>query len=378
MRKLLFVSYALFLLLIVYSSYYFVDPNLSYLQWFYLHFKLQSQTEKVVLLLLILLIFFFFYIAILMLYRRKILTQKDGILLIAITTLFLLFAYPAVYSYDIFNYFATAKVAFLYGENPYIIMPIELSGDPLLAFMHAPNKVALYGPGWIIFTLLPFLTGGGNFILTLFSFKVVVVLFYFLILYLIYKLSKNFFAVLFFGLNPLVVIETIWSGHNDIVMMALLITGFYLYLNRRRKLGFIFYILSIVIKYATVILLPVLLFLKYTYRKKILNKSQILRWSMYGMITIFLLSSLREEIYPWYAIWFLPFVAMAGKRSEKILAILFTFCLELRYFPYMILLTHFGMTPMLKIGVTFGPLLFVALLLLIKNKWGKIPSRYLR
>lgn len=372
MRKLLFVSYALFLLLIVYFSYYFVDPNLSYLQWFYLHFKLQSQTEKVLLLLSGLLIFFFFYVAILLLYRRKILTQKDGILLIAITTLFLLFAYPAVYSYDIFNYLATAKVAFLYGENPYIIMPIELSGDPILAFMHAPNKVALYGPGWIIFTLLPFLTGGGNFLLTLFSFKVVVVLFYFLILYLIYKLSKNFLAVLFFGLNPLVVIETIWSGHNDIVMMALLITGFYLYLNRRRKLGFLFLILSVVIKYATVILLPVLLFLKYTYRKKIINQRQLFRWSMYGMITIFLLSSFREEIYPWYAIWFLPFVALAGKRSEKILAVLFSFCLELRYFPYMIFLTHFGITPILKIMITFAPVTLIIIFLLAKRLWPRI------
>ncbi|MBI2442976.1 MAG: hypothetical protein HYV40_03675 [Candidatus Levybacteria bacterium] len=378
MKTRLVIAYGVFLIGVLVSSYCFVDPNLQYLQWFYLHFSLRSQPGKIALLLIILVIFFTFYILILRLYQRKILKQKDGIRLITMTVLCLLFSYPAVYSYDIFNYVATAKVAFLYGENPYIVMPIEFTGEPILSFMHAPNKVALYGPGWIILTLLPFIVGGGNFVLTLFSFKAFIIVFYCLLLYLLYKLSKNFFAVLFFGLNPLVVIETIIGGHNDVVMMAFLFIGIYLYLRKNRSFGVIFYICSVITKYATLILLPVFLLLKYTHRREIITQTQLLRWSMYGMIIIFLMSSFREEIYPWYAIWFLPFVALVGSRNEKLLAIVFTFCLELRYFPYMIFLTHFGITPLLKTIITFVPLIVLVVLLFINRVWGKTSLHYLR
>lgn len=372
MKRLSFISYTIFLILVLYCSYYFIDPNLGYLQWFYLHFKFQSQVEKVVILFLIQIIFFSFYILFLWLYKKKKLKSKDGVVLISITVLCLLFAYPAVYSYDIFNYLATAKVAFFYRENPYVIMPIEFSGEPFLAFMHAPNKVALYGPGWIILTLLPLLVGGGNFILTLFTFKALVVSFYLLLLYMLYKISRSLYPVLFFGLNPLVVIETLWSGHNDIVMMALLMTGYYMYLNKRKIIGFIFFFFSVFIKYATLILLPVLLVLKYRNLRRSINQKLLFRWTMYGMIAIFFLSTLREEIYPWYAIWFLPFVALAGKKNEKMLAIVFSFCLELRYFPYMIFLTHFGLTPIIKIFITFVPVTLLILYLYFKKLWPRI------
>lgn len=372
MKYLLFSFYAFFLILIVYLSYFFVDPNLSYLQWFYLNFKLGSHQGKILVLFLVLIILFMFYGCMLWSYKKKRINQRDGVVLILITGLILLFAYPAVYSYDIFNYLATAKVAYLYGENPYILMPIEFTGEPLLSFMHAPNKVALYAPGWVLITFIPFIAGAGNFILTVLSFKAVIVLFYFLLLYLIYKISKNFSAVVFFGLNPLVLIEILWSAHNDVVMMAFLLTGMYLYLHKQRVLGIGFFILSFLIKYATIILLPVLFWLKYIRRKKVITQHELLRWSMYGMLIIFLISAFREEIYPWYAIWFLPFVAMSGTRNEKIVAVIFTFCLELRYFPYMISLTHFGMTPLLKTSITFAPVFLVIVVLYFKRIWGKI------
>lgn len=376
MKKILFILYPLFLCAVTYQSYFFVDQNLHYFGWFYKHFVIETRGEKAVALLLLLLIFFLFYIVSLWLYKKKQLTQKDGIVLIVVTTICLLFAYPAVYSHDIFNYLATAKVSFFYKENPYIIMPIEFGGDPLLAFMHAPNKIALYGPGWIMLTFFPYVLAGGSFIAMLFLFKATVIVFYYFLLYFVYKLSKNFFAVLFVGLNPLVVIETLWSGHNDSVMMALLLAGFYLYRHRRRGIGVLFYVWSILIKYATGILLPLLLLLKYTHKGKPIPQELVYRWSMYGMIGIFLLSSFREEIYPWYAIWFLPFVALAGNKNEKLLVILFTFCLELRYFPYLFLGTHFGITPVLKSLITFCPVGVALAFLVVKKIWQKKALRY--
>src|SRR5260221_3326430 len=111
-------------------------------------------------------------------------------------------------SYDIFNYIATAKVLFLYHENPYIIMPIEFLGDPFLLFMHAANKLALYGPFWIIMTGIPFLFSVKNFILSLLLFKLFVASFYFGTILFFNKLAKNLLSIFVFGLNPLVIIET--------------------------------------------------------------------------------------------------------------------------------------------------------------------------
>jgi hypothetical protein len=309
---------------------------------------------------------------------RKRINTKDGIMFIVMTILFLICAYPAVYSYDIFNYVATAKVAFLYNENPYLVMPIEFTGEPLLRFMHAPNKVALYGPVWLLLTYIPYVLGSGNFLITLFLFKVLVTIFYIVLLFFIYKLSNNFFSVLFVALNPLVVIETIVSGHNDAVMMAIFFASLYYFLRAKTLLGSSLFILSVLIKYATLFLVPVFLVFSYIYKQKKINKEKILTWLLFGMIGIFLLSSFREEIYPWYALWFLPLVAISGRRREMLLAILFTFCLELRYFPYMILLTHFGPTPYLKLAITFVPLFMIFVYLYLKRICGKISFHFLR
>lgn len=378
MKNLLFVLYGFFLLAFTFCTYFFIDPNISYLNWFYLHFQLGSHILKVALLFSILIIFFLFYLFILFLYMKKTLTMKDGMILIAMTIIFLMVAYPAVYSYDIFNYIATAKVAFLYKENPYVIMPIEFTGEPLLRFMHAPNKVALYGPVWLLFTFIPYIFGNGNFIVTLFLFKGLVVIFYILLLLFIYKLTHNFFSVLFVALNPLVVIETIISGHNDAVMMALFLASLYYFLRARIFIGSSLFILSVFIKYATLFLAPVFLVFSYLYKQKNIKRERLMNWLLFGMIGIFLLSSFREEIYPWYALWFLPFVAIIGRRRDMLIAILFTFCLELRYFPYMILLTHFGPTPYLKLLITFLPLFMIFVFLYAKRICGKISFHFLR
>ena len=304
--------------------------------------------------------------------KTKKLTQPEGVFLIIVTALCLFPAYPTVFSYDIFNYMATAKVAYFYGENPYVIMPIEFTGDPILRFMHAPNKTALYGPAWILITAVPHFLGFGNFMISMYFFKFLVMIFYFFVLYLIFKMSKNIFPVIFFGLNPLVVIETLLSGHNDIVMVGFLLLALTYFFRLNYGRGIIFLVFSIFIKYATLPVVPLLLYLKKSrFKSGKLWRTTVLRWSLYLMIIIFLLSFLREEIYPWYAIWFLPFVALIGSRRERILAVILSASLLLRYFPYYIFLTPEGMTAFTKSLITFIPILTVLLYFMISRIWSK-------
>ena len=282
-------------------------------------------------------------------------------------------AYPAMLSNDIFNYIATAKVLFTYHENPYIIMPIEFTGDPLLKFMHAANKTALYGFVWILLTGIPFVLGFSNIFLTLFSFKLFITIFYLLTIYYIGKITKQKLSMILFGLNPLVLIETMVSGHNDIVMMFFALVSLWVFLKRESLKGIVLLLLSIFIKYASGILVPLYL---YMYITKHYEMRKMLTLAAVSMFCIFFLSSIREEIYPWYAIWFLIFVVLIPqKRVLLTLSILFSFSLLFRYIPYMFFGTYGGITQGVKTVLTFAAPSLYLLFILGKTLWVKVSSR---
>lgn len=360
--KLIIIIYATFLLGFTLFSYLFVDLNLIYMKDLYTGFANLNRELVTVVYVIFILLFFLFYIF----FLRNI-TQKLLMNLIILSVAFLFLSYPAILSYDIFNYIFTAKVLFWYQENPFIVMPIEFIGDPYLGFTHAANKVALYGPSWISMTSLPYLLGFNNFILTLFNFKLFVITFYFGIIYLIYKLSGKTENAAYFALSPLVLIETFVSAHNDVSMMFFGLLSIYLLKKDKIILALIFLFASVLIKYATIFLLPIFiyyLFLKY--KKRIIDWEKIYIISSLLMFGVFFLSPIREEIYPWYGIWFLTFIAITNNKKLKVLGVVLSFGLMLRYVPFMYLGNHFGITPLIKIIVTYIPII-VFLLYLVKD-----------
>jgi hypothetical protein len=361
------VFYFIFLLSFSIFSYLFIDQNFAYLKDLYSGFAFTNRQQIVVLYSIFILAFFYFYSQ----FIRKIKTLPKLKIIIGISIAVLIFSYPAFLSFDIFNYIATAKTLFFYGENPYIVMPIEFEGDSLLSFTHAANKIALYGPLWVGLTAIPFFLGLGNYLLTVISFKIFIALFFIGATYLIWRISNNIFSVSLFALNPLVLIETFMSSHNDIVMMFFAILAFYLLKKKKLSLSFIFILASILIKYATVLLIPVFIYATIKIiKKEDLDWDKIFLISFFSMSSIFLLSHFREEIYPWYAIWFLPFAALVpNKKIILYISLAFSLGLLFRYTPFMLYGTHFGTTPFVKNLVTFVPPLVA--LIYFKDKWLK-------
>jgi hypothetical protein len=360
---------SIFLLgLFVCFSYLFVDANLIYLQVLSKGFAGQHRLIASGMFVFFLLCFYGLYIYILSRIQKEALRTPAVLKLLLIFSGVLLFAYPAVTSYDIFNYIASAKTTFFYGENPYIIMPITFIGDPILLFTHAANKVALYGPFWILLTGVPFLLSVGNYIVAIFLFKALVISFYFGILYMIWRITRNTFAVVFFGLNPLVLFETAVAGHNDVVMMFFALSALYLYKKEHKLLSIFMVFCSILIKYATIVLIPIFLYIFWLQKnEKKINWEVVYLLCAIAMTGIFLLAPIREEIYPWYAVWFLSFIALFTQRKYFVTSsIIVSFFLLLRYIPYMYLGTHFGITPVIKIFLTFAPV--VVLLLFVAHK----------
>lgn len=377
MKKFLIVSYFIFLSLFSIFSYAFVDPNLLYLKDIYSGFAFSNRFLTAIFYMLFIFIFFIFYGIFVWLAVKKKLKFKDMLILLGSTIGILLFSYPAMLSYDIFNYIATSKVLFFYRENPYVIMPIEFIGDPLLSFTHAANKIALYAPLWVFLTGAPYVLGFGNFIVTLLNFKILLSAFYLATVFLIWKISKNIVSVFLFSFNPLIITETLISGHNDIVMMFLALFSLLLLIKKKIFLAVLLVILSILVKYATILLIPVFLyFLWRTIKKKDIGWKTIFYSSSLLMYVGFLLSPIREEIYPWYALWFLPFAFLvADKKLLLYISIAFSFGLLLRYIPFMFFGTHAGLTPIIKTSVTFIPVFLVLFYFIARKLWERIFSR---
>lgn len=370
MKKLIIVVYIFLLSFISFFTYLYIDQNLSYLKFIYTGIAYNYRFQTATIYIGIIVTLFIYYNYFLKQYQEKKLTVFNIKYLISATVAIMMFSYPAVLSYDIYNYIATAKVIFRHYENPYVVSPAELQGDPLLDFMHASHKTALYGPFWILLTFIPYITGLNIFILTLFSMKLLIAVFYLLTIFLIYKLSLSWYKVLAFSLNPLVISEILISGHNDIVMMFLVLLSYYLIKKKKSTmLSALIFILSIFIKYATLFLIPVFIYIAYTtLKKRVIKWSKVYFYSFILMLIVFLLSPFREEMYPWYAVWFFVFIILAENgKNIFIYIILLMLGLSLKYVPYMYSGLYNQTTIFMRTLIVVTPLLLYLILFFTKK-----------
>ncbi len=281
---------------------------------------------------------------------------KKIALTLAAAAFILAFAYPAL-TYDLFNYMATAKVAYTYHENPYLVMPVEIPNDPNLAFTRAANKVALYGPVWLAITAIPHYLGGENVWRTIVVFKLMNAAVYLGFCYFIWRLTRNLTNVMFFALNPLVLIEVVMNGHNDIYMMFLALGALALWRNgtlRSKVVAGLLLFASWWVKGATLVFTP-LFFLK--------NVSwDRLALAAYCLLSLvfFIVAPIREELYPWYAVWLVSTASLLTFKSHRFIywfTIVLSFALELRNLPYMWMGYYEGPGPFLRTLVTIVPIM---------------------
>lgn len=281
----------------------------------------------------------------------------------------LFFAFPGL-SFDVFNYIATAKITYLYKENPYIVMPIEISNEPMLAFLHAANKVALYGFVWIVFAFVPYILGLGQLFVTLYFFKIFIFAWYLVATWLVWVLgNKKPWSLAFFAFNPLVLTETLLAGHNDVVMMALALGSFWFLKKKKIGIACILLFLSIGIKFATLFLFPIIwMIAQQLWQDTSIDWNRIWRWSAWAMLAAFFLSPLREELYPWYFLWPLTFIALLRPNHFLVwMSYGFSFGLPFRFVPFLVTRRWDGLVPLIKKFVSFVPPLTSSLIYAIKK-----------
>lgn len=306
-----------------------IQKNFQYIGYF-------QRPLSTALYLGILFLLFFFYWLLLRLIRNNKVSLIDFKFLVIITVGILLLAYPA-FSYDIFNYIFDAKTIIVYHKNPYQFKPLDFPGDPMLGFMHWTHRPSIFPPLWIGLTLPFYILGFGQLILQIISFKIISAFFYLATLYLIYKISrllkiKNFlFSLAFYAFNPLVLIESLVSGHNDGVMVFFSLLTFYFLLKKKYLKSFFSWFLSIALKYSSAILLPLFIFHR---REKYLLKMAIALISL----AILIVTHFYLGFQPWYFLWVFPFAALLPPNSAWLTLL---GCLSLgallRYSPFLYL-----------------------------------------
>jgi hypothetical protein len=282
-------------------------------------------------------------------------------------TIILFFAYPA-FSYDYFNYLFTAKTVAVYGQNPYLVRPIDFTGiEPWTLFMRWTHLTSAYSPLWILFTVPFYLIGLNYFILTLFSFKIIFAGFYLLAVGMVYRslmitdTKKAVLGTAIFALNPLVLIESVVSPHNDIMMAALAVLAYYIYLHNQRLAAFFMLSLSVAVKTMTIFLLPAVFF----------------RWNrkaaLFLMTFAVLAGFARKELLPWYFLWVMPFVGLALPSTEILLIYTFaSFGLLMRYAPYLYAGDYEGSVNLWRNAAFFGPTAGILIYILFKKILSKI------
>src|SRR3989338_9479165 len=250
------------------------------------YFNRSLSTSFYILIVLLLFGFYFFFLS---LASKNKISKKQVWFLTIISTVILSFSYNA-FSYDVFNYMFDARIVTHYGQNPYLHKALDFSSDPMLNFMRWTHRTYPYGPAWLFLTVPLSFIGFNFFLFTFFLFKFLGSLSFLGTAYFIAKILKKaspkneLFGLSLFVFNPLVIIETLVSSHNDMVMIFFGVLSLYLLVNKKYITSILYLIFSIGIKFATVSLLPIFLFPLFTK-----NKSQI-DWAKFLNFLVPLLS----------------------------------------------------------------------------------------
>ncbi|MDZ4228626.1 MAG: hypothetical protein U1C50_00050, partial [Patescibacteria group bacterium] len=245
-----------------------------------------------------------FFLIYLYLIRKHSTPGWNVLILLAVSGIF---AYP-MFSYDLFNYIFNAKMVWIYQVNPHLRTAIEFSADPMLRFMQNVHTPAPYAYGWTLASLLPGLSWFfGKFTLAFWSMKAFVAAFWLGQLWILQKLVRRLFPkqpwrFWLFALNPLVLVETLINGHNDVMMMFLALLSYWFFLNHNKVKAILFLLLSATIKYATIVLLPL-----YFLPRRLFPAAA-------SLLLLAVMFTRPDQLHSWYLIWAFSLAVLAKPK----------------------------------------------------------------
>jgi hypothetical protein len=146
------------------------------------------------------------------------------------------FLAPPMALTDIFNYINYGRMEVVHHLNPYTTYPIlEPHSDPSYALSNWHELLSPYGPLFTMFTfaLVPLGVAG-----SFWAIKVVLMVTSLALIALVWKCARLLSrdpvrAIMFVGLNPIVIVWGLGGDHNDFLTVFAIVLGFYLLLRAR-------------------------------------------------------------------------------------------------------------------------------------------------
>src|SRR3954471_18314503 len=176
----------------------------------------------------------------------------------AIVLLHLIFVIaPPLLSSDIFNYVGYARLDAVHHLNPYIHPLSAAPTDPSYIYVGWPLNTTAYGP---LFTLASLPLGWVSFTTGIWLLKISAAAASLGCVALVWMCATRLGrpalpAILFFGLNPVLLAYAVGGGHNDLLMLAAALGGIYMLLGTRES-GMAALVVAVAVKSSAVVLLP--------------------------------------------------------------------------------------------------------------------------
>jgi hypothetical protein len=156
--------------------------------------------------------------------------------------------FPVVTSSDIFSYIAYARIEVIYHLNPLTTLPTAIHGDFIYPYVYWKDQPSAYGPTWAIITSLAQwligVTGSGDVLRMLVALRLLGLTSHVSSTMLIWSISgrlqritgaispqKRMLAALAFAWNPLLLFEACVNGHNDAVLLFLILLALWFLLR---------------------------------------------------------------------------------------------------------------------------------------------------
>ncbi|MGI8689346.1 MAG: hypothetical protein ACR2M3_12285 [Thermomicrobiales bacterium] len=165
---------------------------------------------------------------------------------------------PPLFSTDPFSYAMYARFETIYHANPYLSTAQSVApGDALIPYLYWRDIPSPYGPLWTLISQAIALGGDTSPLELILRFKVVALVFTTLDGWLIYTFVRQRWPeqagwyYLAFAWNPMVLVEGVVIGHNDVLILAVMLGSALLLARRRPMLTIAGLAASALIKYST-------------------------------------------------------------------------------------------------------------------------------
>ena len=207
-----------------------------------------------------------------------------GAVLFAMVTTFV----ALITSLDVYDYIARGRITGVHRGNPYFWTPSQYPGDPFMEYAAWKDNTAAYGPVWEVLSGFVSRVAGDSLWLNMIIHKGIALACYLVCVLIVAALllrvapKRALSGTLLFAWNPLILLEGVANGHNDLLLMAFILGGLWALSQAedfgksgsndplRRwtfgALGIVLLWLAVLVKFVPILLIP--FFFLYTLSKE--------------------------------------------------------------------------------------------------------------